>query len=266
MTVSSFGQVIPVTGPNLGFIGTISRQGERVVTARTVLSTAAHSINFGDPVVIVPDATGGTYESVADFVATIANTAKLYLDFAGVAVREVKTQLTYPSTNTTNPGNPPMVGSYGPGQMAEALERGSAVVTLSVGTPNSQDQVYTRIVLNGAIPAGVIGDYETNPAASDQFVVATTLTQGSTAATVASGTNIQVGQLISGPGIAPGTYVAAVAGTAVTLSQAAIATFATTGSDLTFSNLFALPGVVARTGYVDANSSFEITLKNRVAA
>jgi hypothetical protein len=259
----SFGQVIPVTGPNIGFQGTVSRQGDRVIAARQVLAAAPHNINFGDPAVIIPDATGGTYESVADFVATVANIAKLYLQFAGIAVREVKTQLTYPSN--VAPGTN-QVGYYAPGQMAELLQRGSITVLLSVGTPNAEDQVYTRIVANGAIPAGLVGDIETNPAATDQFAVATTLTEGSTAATVASGTNIQVGQLISGNGIAPGTYVAAVAGTAVTLSQAAIATFATTGSVLTFSNLFALPGVVARTGYVDANSMLEITLKTRVAA
>jgi hypothetical protein len=159
-----------------------------------------------------------------------------------------------------------MVGLYAANQMAEVLERGSITISLSVGAPATGDQVYVRIVANTAVPAGTVGDWETNPAASDLFVVATTLTQGSTAATVASGTNIQVGQLISGPGIADGTYVAAVAGTAVTLSQAAIATFAATGSDLTFSNLFAAPGVVARTGFVDANGELEITLERRYAA
>lgn len=263
MTVISFGQVIPVTGPNLGFVGTVSRQGERVIAARPVLSSAALNVNFGDPVAIVQDATGGTYQSIADFVATVANIGLLYKLFAGVAVRNVKTQLTYP--NAVPPGTN-QVGYFAPGQMAEALERGSITVLLSVGTPNAEDQVYTRIVVNSGVPAGVLGDYETNPAASDLFQTATTLTEGSTAATAASGTNIKVGQLVSGPGIADGTYVAAVAGTAVTLSKAAIATFATTGALLTYSNLFALPGVVARTGAVDANNLFEITLKSRVAA
>lgn len=262
---TSFGQIIPVTGPNIGFAGTVSRIGERVIAAREFVPyTTTNNLNFGDPAVVIPNATGGYFDSVADYVAhaaaNIGNVASL---FAGMAVREVKTQLTYPAGQT--PGIQ-QVGYYANLQMAEVLERGSGTIVLSVGTPNAEDQVYTRVVLNGAVPAGVIGDWETNPTASDLFTTATTLTEGSTAATVASGTNIAVGQPISGAGIASGTYVAAVAGTAVTLSKAATATFATTGSILTFSNLVALPGVVARTGFVDANNMLEITIKNRVSA
>lgn len=263
---SSFGSVIPVTGPDIGFAGTVSRFGERVIAARQFQPyTAANNLNFGDPAVIIPNSTGGQWDSVADFIGhAVANTALLYKQFAGAAVREVKTQLTYPSN--VAPGSNPMVGLYASGQIAEVLERGSITVPLAVGTPSANDQVYVRVVANGAVSAGVVGDWETNPAASDLFVVATTLTQGSTAATVASGTNIQVGQLISGAGIAPGTYAAAVAGTAVTLSQAATATFAATGSDLTFSNLFAVPGCVARTGFKDSNGMLEITFERRYAA
>lgn len=264
MTQYAFGQVIPVTGMNIGFPGAVSRFGERVIAARPFTpTTSTNNLSFGDPAVWVADATGGHYTSIADFVGTVANIAKVAAQFAGMAVREVKTQLTY--GQNVQPGVQ-QVGYYSTGQMAEVLERGSGTVVLSVGAPQNGDQVYSRVVLNGAVAAGVLGDWETNPAATDLFSVATTLTQGSTAATVASGTNIVVGQIITGAGIAPGTYVAAVAGTAVTLSQAATATFATTGSILTFSNLVALPGVVARTGYVDANSMLEITLKNRVAA
>jgi len=40
----------------------------------------------------------------------------------------------------------------------------------------------------------------------------------------------------------------------------------TATSALTFSNLIALPNVVARTGYVDANNTLEIVLKVRNAA
>lgn len=53
----------------------------------------------------------------------------------------------------------------------------------------------------------------------------TALTSGSTSATLsAASTTIAVGMAIKGNGIARGTYVAAVNGTAITLSQAAIAT------------------------------------------
>lgn len=261
---TSFGQVIPVLGPNLGFPGTVSRQGERVIAARQLLSTTANPLTFGAAAVIVPSATGGTYQSVADYVATIANVASLYKTFAGFAVREVKTQLTYPVSQT--PGTL-QVGNYAQGQIAEVLERGSITVTLAVGSPNTQDQVYTRVVANSAVPNGTLGDIETNPAASDLFTVAATTTEGSTAVTLASGTNTVNGQLISGVAFAPGTYIVSGGGTtSIVISQAAIATFATTGGVATISNLFAIPYCVVRTGAVDSNNIIEVTLKERVAA
>lgn len=262
----SFGQVIPVTGPNNGFQGTVSRFGERVIAARVFSPyTLTNNLNFGDPSVIIPNALGGYYDSVADFVAhATSNIGLIAAQFAGMAVREVKTQLTY--NNGSAPGIQ-QVGYYSAGQMSEVLERGSGTILLTAGTPVAESQLYTRVVLNtGAVPAGFIGDWETTPAASDLFSVATTLTEGSTTATVASATNIQVGMVMSGPGIVAGTYVAAISGTTVTLSTAASATFASTGSSVTFSNLVALPSVVARTGNLDANNILEITIKNRNAA
>jgi hypothetical protein len=54
-----------------------------------------------------------------------------------------------------------------------------------------------------------------------------TVAPGSTAMTVASGANIAVGQAVIGAGLNPGTFVAKVSGTAVTLSQPAIAQMTT---------------------------------------
>ena len=93
---TSFGQVISVTGPGLGFQGTVSRQGERVIAARVYNpTTSTNNLNFGDPAVLVGDTAGGKWDSVADFVATVANIAKVASQFAGMAVREVQTQLSY---------------------------------------------------------------------------------------------------------------------------------------------------------------------------
>jgi hypothetical protein len=152
----SFGTTIPVTGLNLGFLGQVTRLGERVITSRPVLSTAAANINFGDPVVIIPTAGGGdSYQSVADFIAGAGTfTAAL---FAGVANREVKTNLQY---QTLGNNGQALVGSYAPNEMAEALERGSILVKINNGTPASQGVVYVRKVFNAAIPAGVVGGFE----------------------------------------------------------------------------------------------------------
>lgn len=188
-----FGQVIQPTGLNLGYPGTFSRMADSVTASRPVLSTAPHSIFFGQAVVIVPTAGGGdSYESVADFIAGGGSGANALAQFAGIAIREVTTMKAYP-VNPDSPQN----GGYAPGTLCEAAERGSIPVVINVGTPQSQGQVYMRVMLNGAIPAGVIGGLE---AAADG------------------------------------------------------------------ANTVALPGVVFRTGVLDANNVAEITLKSRSAA
>lgn len=161
--MATFGTVLPVTGLNNGYLGQVSRLGERVITARPVLAfpvlTPTETISFGDPVVIIPNATSGlgdTYQSVSNYVADggTFTAAK----FAGVANREVKTNVQFNSLFNTNNVT---INSYGPGEMAEALERGSICVLLHNGfTPQSQGPVFVRIALNGAIPTGVIGGFE----------------------------------------------------------------------------------------------------------
>ncbi len=269
MTALSFGQVIPVTGPNLGFAGTISRQGERVVPSREFSPlTSTNNLNFGDPAVIIENATGGYYTSVYDFITSAAaNAALVVSQFAGIAVREVQTQLAYPYGAGVQPGTL-QVGYYAPGQMADVLERGSATVYASVvNSAVAGSQVYTRVVLNGAITAGTIGDWEIGtPAATDQFSTTGTAAAIGTALTIASATNTQNGQLVYGFGIAPGTYVASGGGTtAIVLSQNTTAIIPA-GTPVTFSNLAALPNTVARTGFMDVNNMMEITVKVRNAA
>jgi hypothetical protein len=153
--MSSFGGVIPVTQLNLGFIGNVSRLGERVIAARQVLNTTANPISFGDPVIIVADSLGGTYQNVKDFIAGAGTFTAA--KFAGVAVRNVKTQLAYTTLSVVQT---PLIGQYLQGQMAEVLERGSITIKINNGTPVSQNPVYVRTVFNGAIPAGVVGGFE----------------------------------------------------------------------------------------------------------
>jgi hypothetical protein len=261
----SFGQVIGVTGPNNGFQGTVSRQGDRVIAARPFTPfTTTNNLNFGDPAVVIPTATGGVFDSVADFVAHAqANIGLVAQYFAGMAVREVKTMLTYPAGQT--PGIQ-LVGYYANLQMSEVLERGNGTILLTVGAPQAQAQVYTRVVLNGAVPAGFIGDWETNPAATDLFSTTATAAAIGTALTIASAANTVNGQVVSGLGIAPGTFVASGGGTtAIVLNQNTTAIIPA-GTPVTFSNLVALPDVVARTGNLDSANILEVTIKNRHSA
>jgi hypothetical protein len=263
----SFGQVINVTGPNNGFQGTVSRFGERVIMARQFIPyTATNNLNFGDPAVILPGVGngGGAVTSVADLVGhSAAGIALVASAFAGMAVREVKTQLTYPAGQ--QPGIQ-QVGYYANEQMSEVLERGNGTILLSVGAPLAEAQVYTRVVLNGAVPAGVIGDWETNPAATDLFSTTATAAAIGTAVTLASAANTQNGQVVTGFGIAPGSYIVSGGGTtAIVLNQNTTAIIPG-GTPITLSNLVALPNVVARTGHLDSNNILEITIKVRNAA
>lgn len=251
----SFGQVIPVLGQNIGFPGTVSRAGVPVIKSRQVLSTTAHNVNFGEAVVGIADALGGTFQSIRDFVATVANIPLLAAAFAGIAVREVKTQLTY--GNGVTPGTQ-QVGYYAPGQMMDALELGSIVVAITNGTPAAFGAVYARIVANAALTATAVGDLE---AADDVVSTTGTADAAATALTVASGTGVAVGQIVTGAGVADGTYVAAVTGTAVTLSKATTAALAATA--VKFHNCVALPDVEFTTGVLDANKMAEITLLRR---
>jgi hypothetical protein len=267
---TSFGQVIPVTGPNLGFPGTISRFADRIVAARVFTPfTSTNNLSFGDPAVLIPNVTGGVFDSIKDFVAhSVANAGLVASYFAGFAVREVQSALTY--NQGTTPGLQ-QVGYYQAGQMSEVAERTSGTIQLSVGAPSAGDTVYSRILANAAVPAGTVGDWETNPAATDLFALtgATAANAGDTAITITA-TGVYVGQLVSGSGVQAGTYVVSGTGTAgsysaIVLSKAlTIAT--TTTTPFTFSNLAALPNVVARTGFVDANNMLEITIKSRDAA
>jgi len=152
---TNFGSTIPVIGLNIGFVGQISRTGGNpVIAARQANVSNLINISFGDPVVLIADSTGGTLRNVADFIGQGGTfTAD---KFAGIAVREVKTQLGYPySVNSAPP-----IGYYAAGDMCEALEEGSITVQVNVGTPTSGSPVYVRVALNGGIPAGLVGDLE----------------------------------------------------------------------------------------------------------
>jgi hypothetical protein len=165
--MSPFGQVIPVTGLNSGFPGTLSRAGDPLTVSKPVLSTTAHAVSFGAPVVVVPTSGGGdSIQSVADFIAGSGNLTAA--KFAGIAIREVKTMTTFPTDPST-----PQSGAYAPGDMAEFAVRGTISIKVNVGTPVSQAAVYIRKTLNGAIPAGVVGGFEAAPSDPSNCVALT---------------------------------------------------------------------------------------------
>jgi hypothetical protein len=163
---------IPYTGMNQGFVGSYSRNGDCIIMARQVVPADADPILFGDAVFLINTinaTTGGAYSSTQSLITggvitPVMGGAGTNGSFAGVAVREVKTNLTYPTTN-------PPLGNYAQGTWADVLERGSIIVQCNYGTPAPGGIVYLRTALNGAIPAGVIGGFEATADGGNSFQI-----------------------------------------------------------------------------------------------
>ncbi len=259
--------VIPVTGLVLGPIGTISQTDFPLITPRQVKSTDTNNIAFGETFVLNAD---NTYSSVKQYIG--ANSVQAFLAAyingtpscaIGLAKDAVETNSYYPlSGGTSMPA-----GFYAPGMMVNGLTRGTISAQINNGSSASANQpVYMRVVANGSIPAGVVGGLE---AVSDSVSTTGTASSGSTALTVASGTGVQVGQLVTGAGIAPNTTVAAVAGTAVTLS--ANTTAALSATAVSFANSVQLSNIVFKTGSIvsDPNTgkgAAQVTILERKVA
>jgi hypothetical protein len=233
----------------------------RIAKARNVNSACTLNLNFGDTTVLIPDSTGGTWRSVADYIAAAtANIGNVLAYWAGIALREVKTNLTYPVGVV--PGSQFQTGYYAPGMIGEVVEGGSVAVLVRAGTPQANGAAYLRVVSNVAVST-VIGGIE---AAAD--VAATTTVTASAASptlTVASGTSIAVGQIVTAWGIPSGAYVTAVSGTTITINVNTLVALAA-GTPITFANTLAIPAAVFQTGVMDSNNVAELTLMRRQAA
>lgn len=141
----------------LGFLGQFARNGDYVVRGdRTVQSTDA-AVNgpfFGQPCSFNSNGT------VSSFPQLVINSGTPSMaNFAGIAVREVKTMETFIQTGNSAP----TVGQYYPGQACDLLKRGNIFVQFQAaasGVAAAGGAVYVRIALNGAYPAAVIGGFE----------------------------------------------------------------------------------------------------------
>jgi hypothetical protein len=145
--------VIPVKGLYLGFVGNISNEGYSLRTARQVKISDTNAIAFGETFVLNTD---NTYSSVKTFVAgsgTVTAATPI-----GIAVSNVNINPTYNTQGTDGVNTPG--GVYLPGTIMDGLVQGTINVSCNNGTPTAGGNVYIRTVLNGAIPAGVVGGLE----------------------------------------------------------------------------------------------------------
>ena len=153
------GFVIPLLGPNAGFPGTVSRNGDELIVSRPLNIADTLTAAFGDIAVLDANSIGGYWSSVQAAVAAGTSNANILAAIAGIFTRNVKVDTTYPLFGASGANQ----NSYIPGQLADVLERGVITVQLRVFTvaPLAGGQIFVRTVLNGAIPAGVVGGIET---------------------------------------------------------------------------------------------------------
>jgi hypothetical protein len=115
--------------------------------------------------------------------------------------------------NGSNAGNSAFIGAGN----AQTIGSNGAYSAIVGGNTNTANGRY-NFIGGGTLNSGTSGTTVTSQAT-------TAVTSGSTAVTLSgSNANIKVGQLINGTGISENTYVAAISGTSLTLSQNATAT------------------------------------------
>lgn len=156
--------VIPVKGLFLGFVGNISNEGYSLRTARRVNPTDTNPVAFGETVVLNAN---NTYSSVKTFIAGGGSTT--VVQPMAIAASNVNINPAYPiqgSLDVLTPG-----GVYLPGQPMDGLVQGTINVSCNNGTPTAGGNVYMRVILNGAIPAGVIGGLEAAPDGTNSLLV-----------------------------------------------------------------------------------------------
>lgn len=272
---NSFGGVVPVTGPLVGFLGNISRMGsERTVVARPVLPTTATPLQFGEGAVNIGNSTNGNYQSLRDYLgANAANAQNLQRDFAGVAARNVRTQGTYLSygqtyatpintTGTASSGSTSLVVASATGiQIGQSVEgagiQPGTLVTAVSGTTITLSPVTTAalstttVSFTTPIAGPVVGSYP-------QGVEGEVLLRGSITVSIAAGSVVENAAVyirtVANANIA-GTFVgdfeaaADLATSAITIGTTIGSTALTTsaGTGLAVGQMITGPGIPANT-------------------
>lgn len=263
-----------------GYPGNYARTPDDVTVSRVIKAST-------DPVPF-----GACLKLNSDNSVELAGTGFKAEDFAGIAVREIKTPTSFVSQNTVE---------YAAGQVCDALVRGAVTVVCNVGTPAAGGPVYVRVAENDDVPNGVVGGFEaqaddadvaagkntytitTNAANNDEITFAgvtlkagTDFSVGANAAATgpllaaafaqseagdtyffnAVGAAITVVEKVPGGGNTPGDMTVKDGGTAVISAG--------TETESVAANTVLLPNVKWTTGAVDADKICEVTVLTRM--
>jgi len=127
-----------------GYPGQAARHGDEVSRTRPV-KTGTSNIKFGAPVVLNTDGT-----------VQLFGASNVAADFAGIAMRKVKSAVVYPYQN---------FGYYSADEPCDVLERGGISAICAWGTPTVGGTVYVRTAVEvGVSPDGAaVGDLGAAP-------------------------------------------------------------------------------------------------------
>lgn len=150
------------TQMGLGYPGTYARNGDCIIEARLITPTDGVGPAFGNAVVLIQNSTGGYFSDAAAAITagvTPVMTQGTNGCFAGFAVREVQTLVSYAATQPITP----LVQTYAPGQPCDVLLRGN--ISVVVKDPQAAGyvaggKVYLRVSTNGTFPSAAVGDLE----------------------------------------------------------------------------------------------------------
>ena len=264
-----------------GYPGNYARTPDDVTVSRLVKAST-------DPVPF-----GACLKLNSDNTVELAGSGFKAEDFAGIAVREIKTPTNFLSQNTVD---------YKAGQVCDALVRGAITVVCNVGTPAAGGPVYVRIAENALITDGVVGGFEAQAdddgltAGANTYTISTNVANNDEiefgGQTLKAGTDFEVGanaaasaaelaaafnanpalskiytfdavaavihvtEKVAGGGNTPGTMKVKTGGTGVITAGTATASAA--------GNTVLLPNVKWTTGAIDANKICEVTILTRV--
>lgn len=297
MALNSFGVAIPVTGPNNGFVGSVTRLGDRGIMSKIVDSSAsAAGIPFGSGIIELSNSTGGSLLSFADYLATIANVATIQQKFSGIAVRNVQTQYQYQSlyastgtivVNTTmtqvTVGSTTIVvasatgivigqAAEGYGLAAGTLVSGISGTTITISLPTvAAIAASTAVQFTQTIPPGVTGAFIANQQCDNIFdgSIIVSIAPGNGTPSANQAVYIRALANANLPGTAVGDFEAGddVATTTPTTSTTVgnVTLTTSTGTGVAIGQRVTAPGIPDNT-YITAGSSTTWTMSQAATA